>query len=348
MTFIHQVVTAVPEHPLTQADVRDLGREVLKGKVPFVEQALKLFANAGVDNRYLVRPVAEILANDDLTWRNKVYAEACIQIGTQLMDDLLHTSGIAATDIDLIITTSCTGFMIPSVDAYLINHFRMRHDTKRLPLTELGCAAGAMALSRAREYLMAYPDHRVVVMAIEAPSLTYRTKDFRVANLVSAALFGDGGAAVLLSGKPSHCELVANRTHFFHDTPTMMGFDLSTSGFKILLDKHISELIRTDFGEPLTAFLAEHHLRPEDIQHFVFHPGGRKIMDNIASLLDLNQTDLAASRHVLRQVGNLSSASILWVLAEVLAKSPSGWGILTAFGPGFNAEMLLARFHVQK
>jgi len=235
--------------------------------------------------------------------------------------------------------------MIPAVDAYLINHFRMRANVKRLPLTELGCAAGAMAFSRAADYLKAFPEHKVAVLAIELPSLTCRTRDFRVANLVSVALFGDGGAAALMSGEPGPCEIVATATHFYYDTPEMMGFDLDESGFKIILDKKISNLVLTQFREPLTAFLAEQQLTPDQIRHHVFHPGGRRIMDSLKTVLDLNETDIAASRKVLREVGNLSSASVFWVLREILKDKPEGLGLMAAFGPGFNAELLTLMFH---
>ena len=344
MAFVNHVTTALPEYLLDQDKVREIGRALLKGKVPFLDQALNLFNNAGVRTRYLIRDVDEILANESLGWRNRVYTEGCIEMGTRLMTDLLAATGLQPTDIDLLITTSCTGFMIPSVDAYLINHFRMRRDTKRLPITELGCAAGAMALSRANEYLLAHPDQRVVVISLELPSLTCQGKDFRMANVVSAALFGDGGAAALLSNQPSACRILRNQTHFYYDSPELMGFELDEKGFRILLDKRIKDVVLNDFLEPVRAFLAAQDLTPGDIRHFVFHPGGRRIMDNLKQILNLCETDIAASRKVLAEVGNLSSASVFWVLAEVLAKQPEGLGLMAAFGPGFNAELLTMAF----
>lgn len=345
MAFVNHICTALPEHLLDRERVMAMGKRILKGKVPFLDQALALFANAGVDTRFLVRDVDEILDKDDLTWRNQVFKRASIELGTRLLENMLAETGLAAREIDLIITTSCTGFMIPSVDAYLINSFHMRQDIKRLPITELGCAAGAMALARAREYLCAFPEHRVLVLAIELPSLTYQTRDFRIANLVSAALFGDGAAAVLLSGRPGACELLANQTHFFYDTPDLMGFDLNRFGFKIFLDKKITKLVRTDFRGPLMRFLERQRLCPKDIRHYVFHPGGRRILDTLKEILDLEEEDVRASRTVLREAGNLSSASVIWVLREILRSQPAGLGLMAAFGPGFNAELLTLRFH---
>lgn len=344
MAFVNALTTILPEHRVDQEDIRALGHRLLRGRVPFLDQALALFNNAGVDQRFFVRPLDELLEKPDLGWRNNVFSEASIDLGTRLLGDLLEKTGTRPDEIDLIITTACTGFMIPSLDAFLINALRMRQDTKRLPITELGCAAGAMALSRAREYLQAYPDHKVVVLALELPSLTVQMDDFRMANIVSGALFGDGGAAALLSNEPGPCRLLANQTWFFYDTPEMMGFDLDAKGFRIILDKKISGLVADHFEEPCRAFLGKQSLTPEDIDRFVFHPGGRRIMDSLQKVFKLRDEELAISRRVLREVGNLSSASVLWVLKETLTERPNGHGLMAAFGPGFNAELLTCRF----
>ena len=344
MAYINAVCTTLPDHLVDQEKIREVGRTMLKGKIPFLDQALKLFDNAGVQSRYLVRPIDELLDNGDLGWRNGIFREESIRLGTVLTEEILAKTGWAPTDIDMIITTSCTGFMIPSLDAYLINAFNMRSDVKRLPLTELGCAAGAMALTRADDYLRAFPTHRVLIVAIELPSLTCQTRDFRLANLVSAALFGDGGAAALLSSDEGPCKIRGGQTHFFHQTPEMMGFDLDASGFRIILDKRISDLVLHEFRAPVLAFLERQDLALADVAHFVFHPGGRRIMDSLKQVLRLEEAAISASRKVLREVGNLSSASVLWVLAETLREEPEGPGIMAAFGPGFNAEMLALQF----
>ena len=343
--WVNHLATVLPEHRIDQDEIRRVGRRLLSGKVPFLDRALDLFSNAGVKERFLVRPIDELLEHGDLGWRNHVFREESIRLGERLLRRLLEESGTEPEEIDMVITTSCTGFMIPSLDAFLINAFGMRSDTKRLPITELGCAAGAMALSRAHEYLRAFPDHKVVVLALELPSLTVQTDDVRIANVVSAALFGDGGAAALLSGEPGPCELLGSRSHFFYQTPELMGFDLDARGFRIILDKKISGLILSDFAEPVSRFLAERAWRLDDVDHFVFHPGGRRIMDSLKKVLALDEADIAVSRHVLERVGNLSSASVLWVLRETLARGAEGNALMAAFGPGFNAELSAVRLH---
>lgn len=348
MIYVNEIVTAVPPLHLDQEKVVEMGRRILRGKIPFVDQALGLFRNAGVDMRYLVRDVDEILANPDLEWRNQVYLEWSKALAVQLLDKLLAQTGLAANTIDVLITTSCTGFMIPAVDAHVINHFRLRQDIVRMPFTELGCAAGAMSLSRARDYVLAHPQANVVVIAVELPSLTYQNDDHRVANLVSAALFGDGGAAALISGKEAPCQLIANRTHFFYDSEHFMGFDLKSTGFQIILDRDIPKLIQSGFAEVTAGFLEPQGLNCRDIKTWVFHPGGRRIMDTLRDVLELDESQLAHSRSVLRKVGNLSSASILWVLRETLRHPyESGPAVMAAFGPGFNAELILADLRVR-
>ncbi|MCB1051661.1 MAG: hypothetical protein KDC71_13770 [Acidobacteria bacterium] len=342
MISVQHIECGLPEFPLEQGDVVAMAREILVGKIPFVESALALISNAGVRSRRTVRPVQVLFDNQSLKWRNDVYIEGCKNLSEELMDRFLQQSGLDPKAIDLIITTSCTGFMIPAVDAHLINRFGLRSDVVRMPLTELGCAAGAMAMSRAYDFLRAFPQSNVVIIALEFPSLTYQNKDFRVANLVSCALFGDGGALVHLNGQPGPCQLRARKTHFFPNTEHLMGFDLTDSGFEIVLDKAIPDLIQREMADILNEFLDQNDLARADLKHFIFHPGGRKIMDTLREVMALREEDIACSRKVLEEVGNLSSASIFWVLAEKLRERPKGPALLGAFGPGFNAELLLA------
>ena len=347
MSYVRDVVTAVPDYELTQEEVVEMGREVLRGKVPFLDQALDLFRNAGVDRRYLVRSPSVLTENKGLQWRNDIYIEETKKLGERLLADLFETTGATAKDIDVLITTSCTGFMIPALDAHLMNAFEMRQDVRRMPFTELGCAAGAIALSRAHEHLMAFPDHRVAIVAIEIPSMTYLHRDMSVANLVSVALFGDGGAAALVDGREGPLEILENRSHLFRNTPEMMGFDLVDEGFRIFLDKKVPDLLRRELPQVVQSFLDDCGVEASEIKNYLFHPGGRKILDTVGELFDLDEDDLLPSRETLREVGNLSSATILWVIKKALeGQGRDGYALLSAFGPGFNAELLLSRLTV--
>ncbi len=344
MSFVSSVVTVLPDYVLTQDEAIELGREALHGKVPFLDQALDLFRNAGVERRYLVRSPRVLLEGHGLKWRNDVYIEECQRMGIELMAALLEQSDLQASDIDMLMTTSCTGFMIPALDSYLINHFGMRPDVRRMPFTELGCAAGAMALSRAHEHLQAFPEHKVAVVAIEIPSMTYLSRDMTIANLVSSALFGDGGAAALVEGDGGALEILAVRSHFFRDTTEMMGFELNDEGFRIILDKRVPALLENQLGGVVRSFLADQAIEVAEIRNYLFHPGGRRILDTLRDLFDLEEDDLRLSREILREVGNLSSATILWVIEKALrGEGRNGYALMGAFGPGFSAELLLSR-----
>jgi predicted naringenin-chalcone synthase len=344
VSFVDYVTTALPPHELTRDQVRDLARRVLNGKVAFLDQALALFDNAGVESRRLVRDVSVLLDHRSLEWRNDVYIEECRNLGIQLLGGLLERTSTRPEEIDVLITTSCTGFMIPALDADLINHFRLRSDVRRLPFTELGCAAGAMSISRAHDHLRAYPEHKVAIVAIEVPSMTYLSGDLSVPNLVSAALFGDGGAAALVRSDRGRFEILDARTHFFHDTPEMMGFHVTDQGFSIVLDKRVPQLLERELPAAVDAFLERNAVTRGDLRNYLFHPGGRKILDTVRDLFGLVDDDLALSRETLREVGNLSSASVLFVLEKALAgHGRPGLSLMAAFGPGFNAELLLGR-----
>ncbi len=321
LSFVDCVTTALPPHQLSRDQVRELARSQLHGKVAFLDQALALFDNAGVESRRLVREVDVLLEHRSLEWRNNVYVEECRKLGIELLGDLLEQTSTRPEEIDLLITTSCTGFMIPALDADLINHFRLRSDVRRLPFTELGCAAGAMSLSRAHDHLRAYPDHKVAIIAVEIPSMTFLSGDLSVANLVSAALFGDGGAAALMRGDRGRFEILDARTHFFHDTPEMMGFRVTDEGFSIVLDKRVPQLLERELPAAVERLPREQRGRARaTCATSCFHPGGRKILDTVHDLFGLADDDLALSRETLREVGNLSSASVLFVLEKALAR----------------------------
>jgi alkylresorcinol/alkylpyrone synthase len=262
--------------------------------------------------------------------------------------DSLERAGMMPQEIDLIITVSCTGFMIPSLDAHLINELGFRPDVKRLPITELGCAAGGAALARAAEFIRAFPGASVLVIAVEIPSLTFQRGDFSQANLISTVLFGDGAAAAVVTGQPGPGpRVVGTDSYLFPHSLDAMGFDLKDSGFHIVLSKDVPQLIREQIKELLTRFLARHNLTKEQLSAFILHPGGQKLLLYIEEELGLSRCDTQFSWDVLSEYGNLSSASVLFVLHECLKKrqfESGDYGIMAAFGPGFSSEMLLLQW----
>ena len=251
-------------------------------------------------------------------------------------------------DVDLLITVSCTGVMIPSLDAYLAQEMGFRPDVRRLPITELGCAAGAAGLARAWEYLAAFPDRTALLVSVELPTLTFQRKDFSQANLISAILFGDGAAGVVVTGREAiGPRILASESFLFPQSLDAMGFDLRDSGFHIVLSKDVPQLIREKVRGLAEDFLARNALHLSDVSAFLLHPGGQKLLSFMEAELGLTSEDTAISWDVLRRFGNLSSASVLFILQEWMTRRemPSeSYGLLMAFGPGFTAEMLLLQW----
>lgn len=308
--------------------------------------ARRVFANAAVHNRYGCRALFDLVNPLSITEASRLYQEQTQILGERVTRDCLAQGNMPPKAIDLVITTSCTGFMIPSLDAYLANTLGFSPHVKRLPITELGCAAGAVALARAFDYLQAFPAHTVLVLAVELPSLTFQIQDLSPANIVSSALFGDGAAAVLLTGRSQRDKprIVASESTLFPHTTKLMGFDLRDSGLHIVLSSEIPEVVCAEAPQLVSSFLTRYGLTTRDIAHFLLHPGGRRVLENLTRAFSLPEERTAVSREVLREYGNLSSASVLFILDRFLKKekTQSGdRGLLLAFGPGFSAESVL-------
>jgi alkylresorcinol/alkylpyrone synthase len=239
--------------------------------------------------------------------------------------------------------------MIPSLDAHLINLMGFRSNVHRMPFTELGCAAGAMALGRAADYLKAHPGGNVLIIAVELPSLTFQRKDISQANLISSILFGDGAAAVLVTAKPRprRPQILVSETYTFPDSLNAMGFDLRDSGFHILLSKDVPELIGGQIADLVDGFLTRNGKTRADIKGWILHPGGARLLGKIEAELGLDKKDTQPSWDILGNVGNLSSATILFILQEWLDNrplKPGDFAFAAAFGPGFSAEFLLLQW----
>ena len=308
---------------------------------------LKIFKYAQVDQRYTVRDMDHILQGESFEDRNNVYIEQAIKLGEIALKKALDRANLNPEDIDYIISTSCTGFMIPSVDAYLINKLRMRQDITRLPVTEMGCAAGTSALIYAHDLLKSQPDKRVAILAVEFPSCTLVREDLTMTNVVSAAIFGDGVACTIL-GPTDEVRPAIVGTEMFHffDAIDMMGYDVRNTGYHMVLDKSVPERIEKHFDEIIFPFLKQNGVTIEDINHMIFHPGGKKIIRMVEGLLNDLGKNIEDTKAVLKEFGNMSSATVLYVLERFLKKDiPVGeYGLMLSFGPGFSAQRLLIQW----
>jgi predicted naringenin-chalcone synthase len=315
--------------------------------------ARRIIDNTKIDVRYLVHSPEHILQPRPLAEKSVDYATTARELGEHVCRRALDRAHVAAEAVDLFVTTSCTGVMIPSVDAYLLEQLRLRRDCIRLPITELGCAAGAAALARAREHVLAYPTHTALVLSIELPSLTFQKEDLSMTNLVAASIFGDGAAACVVRGadapggavRPGPV-LVDSMCHLYPESQYLMGFELKDGGFHIVLDRDVPHALKGRVRPLVEALCDKNGIALDDLAFCALHPGGRRILEDLDADLGLaGRTE--PSWNVLRDYGNLSSATVLFVLDEVLRRQPppvGSYGLLAAFGPGFTAELSLMRW----
>lgn len=346
MAFITHVATAVPPNALEQDAVAGVVARTFGLDADRSAQVRALFDRARVRRRHSVVPLAEIGVARSLTESMALYRRHALELALSAARGCLEQSGAKASEVDLVITSSCTGVSLPSLASLLVKPLGLRDDVRRLPLTELGCAGGASALGQAYAHLRAFPEGRVLVIAVELPSLTFRGDDPSPENIVASALFGDGAAAALLQAQPAPTgvEIVATHTGLLPASLGDMGFDLRDSGFYVVLSKHVPRIIGDATPGVVRTFLERHGLTPEELAFFVLHPGGRRVLETLEHALALKAGLTGASWSVLAEHGNQSSASVLFVLRETLRRGVTpGYGLLAAFGPGITVELLLLR-----
>ena len=345
---IAATATALPPYTITREDVKVYMGRVFDIPERRLEAMMSIVDNAQVHKRHAIFPLDYTIEPRPLSQTNNEYIEHAVKLGREAAEKCLERAGLKPDEIDMIITVSCTGFMIPSLDAHLINLMAFRSNVRRMPFTELGCAAGAMALGRAADFLKAEPGGNVLIIAVELPSLTFQRKDISQANLISSILFGDGAAAVVVSGKKMQGpKILETETYTFPDSLGAMGFDLRDSGFHILLAKDVPEMIGGKISGLVQGFLDRNGRKREEIKGWILHPGGARLLGNIETELGLCKCDTQPSWDILGNVGNLSSATILFILQEWLEKRPLNAGeyaVAAAFGPGFSAEFLLLQW----
>jgi predicted naringenin-chalcone synthase len=311
----------------------------------FQRKVIKIFEGAAVDKRYSIMNPEEVFTATSFQEKNDIYKREVIELAEKSLLKALDKASLKPTDIDYIITVSCTGIMIPSVDAYLINSLKMKQDIVRLPVTEMGCAAGVSGIIYAKNFLKANPNKRAAVVAVEAPTATFQLDDYSMTNIVSAAIFGDGTSSVILSSyeEDEGPTIVDEEMYHFFDATKMMGFELINSGLQIILDKEVPSKIAEHFPNIIHPFLEKNNLTIEDIDHLIFHPGGKKIVQTVEELFGVLGKNIDDTKEVLRLYGNMSSATVLYVLERFIDKNPAKGerGVMLSFGPGFSAQRVL-------
>jgi alkylresorcinol/alkylpyrone synthase len=304
-----------------------------------------------VGGRHLALPLAEYAALDGFGKRNDAFIRVGLEVGEAAIRDGLARAGLRPEEVDHLVLVSVTGVATPSLDARLMNRLGLKPSVKRTPIFGLGCLAGAAGLARASDTLRAFPEDVSILLSVELCSLTLQPEDLSIPNVVATGLFGDGAAAVILGGgaRPAAAapRILATRSVFYPDTEWVMGWDVVDTGFKVVLSAKVPEVIEAHIAADVDAFLAAQGLGRGDIRHWVAHTGGPKVIEAFRAALGLRQEALERSYRSLREVGNLSSASVLFVLADHLEAAQAGpgdHGLLVAMGPGFSAELVLLRW----
>jgi alkylresorcinol/alkylpyrone synthase len=347
---IASAASAFPKHYYPQKVLLEKLQEYWGDRLKNPQMLARLHRNVAVEGRHLAMPPEKYNELDTWGKANDVWIEVAQELGEQALCRALHHAGLEPRDLSALYFTSVTGISSPSIDAILINRMGLSPNIRRVPIFGLGCVAGAAGISRCADYVRAYPSQAAALVSVELCSLTIQREDLSVANLISSGLFADGSAAVIVTGDQLNAtgpEIVATRSVFYPKTEEMMGWKVSETGFQITLSPEVPVLIRENLGHDMDAFLADHGHKRADIGSWVLHTGGPKVLEATGAALDLHNGELDASWDCLKRVGNLSSASVLVVLEDVMRNrrpKPGTLGVLAAMGPGFCSELVLLRW----
>lgn len=344
---IASAASAFPKQYYSQKFLLEQLQEYWGDRLRNPQMLARLHRNVSVEGRHLALPAEKYY--EITTWgqANDKWIEVAQELGEQALCRALHHAGLASSNLGALFFASVTGISSPSIDALLVNRMGLPANIRRVPIFGLGCVAGAAGIARAADYVRAYPGQAAALVSVELCSLTIQRDDLSVANLISSGLFADGSAAVIVTGDDLNSTgptILATRSVFYPDTEEMMGWKVTEKGFRIVLSPEVPVLIREHLGHDVDAFLADHGYARSDVKSWVLHTGGPKVLEATAAALDLHNGQLDASWECLRRVGNLSSASVLVVLEDVMTNrrpEPGTVGILAAMGPGFCSELVL-------
>jgi alkylresorcinol/alkylpyrone synthase len=366
MPHIRSVATALPPHALSQERIRDLAREHFAPAFPEIDRYMTVFRHAQIETRYFVAPLEWFVTPHSFKQCNDLFIEAATALGESAARACLLQAGLEPRDVDHLIWVSTTGMAAPSPDAMLINRLGMRRHARRTPIWGLGCAGGVAGLARAYEYIRAFPDQRVLLLSVELCSVTFQWKDLSKRNLIAASLFADGAAAVLVEGDaaggrgmgdrgqtPSNSQpptpipqLLGTQSTLWPDTLDIMGWDMVDTGMQVVFSSRIPHIVQTLMRENVAEFLTPFGLGLDDIDHWILHPGGAKVIDAYQTALAIDPERLSHTRAVLRNCGNMSSTTVFFVLDAFLKAgqpAPGEYGMLAVLGPGFSCELALIR-----
>ena len=361
---VAQVEVAFPDHEYDQSALMETLKRRWKDRPKVTNLVERLHASVQVEKRCLALPLEAYDRLSDFGESNDAFIRVGTQLAARAVTAAVERAGLELQDVDAIFFTTVTGLAVPTIDARLVNVLGLRHDIRRTPMFGLGCVGGAAGLARTNDYLRGHPDQVAVLLSVELCSLTLQD-DFSVANVVASGLFCDAAAAVVVAGSEAtpprsarssgptsgapasirsrtRARVVDTRSAFFPDTERVMGWDIGSTGFKVVLSADVPAIVEQHLPREVDRFLGDHGLSRSDIRHWICHPGGPKVISAIEKSLELPANALAITRESLASVGNLSSASVLHVLGRTQQRAvPGDLGVLMAMGPGFCAELVL-------
>ncbi len=353
MPRIQALSTAVPAHETPQTAVQSVVRERFAPAYPNIERYLPIFRHSKIDTRFLVRPLEWWDTPRSFGEVNQVFVEEALHLGQAAIERCLAQADLAPAAIDHLIVVTTTGLAAPSLDALLIDRLAMGRHTRRTPIWGLGCAGGLGGLARACEYVRAEPTERVLLLNVEFCSLTYLADDFSKRNLIATSLFSDGVTAVLVegdavpaSGRQGQAQVLGSLSTLYPDSAEIMGWNIVDAGFEVVFSSRIPSIVRDEFPQLLDYFLDTHGLGRADISRYILHPGGAKVLSAYGESLGLSDAALSVPSQILRRYGNMSSATIFFVLDAALEAEPLAadeHAVMAVFGPGFSAELSLIR-----
>ena len=340
------VATALPPHRIGQAEVKTFARSMFSEAYRDIERLTPIFDNVHVENRNFCVPLEWFDEDHTFPEKNDLYVEHALDLSAKAARRAIDRAGASVEDIGAIFFFSTTGFATPSLDSKLIFELGLSEHTRRLPIWGLGCAAGAATLAHAADHARLYPEQLVLLVGVELSGLTFQRGDRSKANLISTSLFADGAAAALIGHEGDGPELLGSYSTTWPGTEDVMGWELVETGLKVQLSKSVPTIVLEKLRPNLEAACASMGLDFSDLEHFVLHPGGSKVLDAFEEVFDLEPGALTFSRGVLRDCGNMSAVTVLFILERFLESgefSPGDLGVLSAMGPGFSAEHVLFR-----
>lgn len=360
MPYIVSIGEAIPAHILKQDEVMDFARDLFSESFHDIERLLRAFQNGQIEKRHFVKELDWFKTDKSFKERNDAYIENAVELGVKAIENCLGSKSflsmvIPSHEIDAIFCVSSSGIATPSIEARIMNKLPFSQHTKRIPLWGLGCAGGASGLSRAYEYCLAFPKAKVIILSIELCSLTFQRNDKSKSNLIGTSLFADGVACALVTGDQvdrtafqkleSIPSIVSTQSTTMPDSLDVMGWEVKDNGLYVVFSKDIPTIIESWLKPNVVEFLKQEKMEIEEIQHFIAHPGGKKVIDAYVKSLKIESEMTNLSLEVLKKYGNMSSATIIYVLRRFLEIGKVGdYGLATALGPGFSSEMLLLKW----